>query len=241
MAFMKKPRDLPNLILCGAAIPWVDRIKHLGNYISNTMDGNQLDIKVKTAKYIDKCNSLSQEFCFAHPYTKVSINSIYNSHFTGSQLWSLDCREMEKLESAYNKSIKIIYNLPWATHRYFMESLSSRPHLRRTLVRRYLSFVKAVANSTKKPLRMLLEISRRDVRTTTGSNLRRIMLLTGKGTVEDLEVKDANSLHYHKVPACEEWRLNLLKELIDIKNEEIDVPGIDMYQLDQIINYVCTT
>ena len=65
--------------------------------------------------------------------------------------------------------------------------------------------------------------------------------MTGKGTIEDLEVKDDNSIHYHKVPACEEWRVGLLKEMIDIKNEEIDVPGIEMDQLDQIINYVCTT
>ena len=100
------------------------RIKYLGNHISNVVDGNQLDLKVKTAKYVDKLNSINQEFSFAHPHTKVIVNSIYNSHFTGSQLWGLDSREMEKLESTYNKSVKILYNLPWATHTYFIEPLT---------------------------------------------------------------------------------------------------------------------
>ena len=63
-------------MLCGVALPWVDRIKHLGNTISNVLDGNQLDIRIKTAKYVDKCNSLSQEFFFAHPYTRVHLNIV---------------------------------------------------------------------------------------------------------------------------------------------------------------------
>ena len=82
MAFMKKPRDLPELMLCGNPLPWVDRVKHLGNFVSNVIDGGQVDIKVKAAKYVDKCNSLEQEFFFAHPETKVKLNKIYNSHFT---------------------------------------------------------------------------------------------------------------------------------------------------------------
>ena len=103
MAFLRKPRDLPQLSLCGNPLPWVDRIKHLGNSVSNVIDGGQLDMKFKTAMFIEKNNSLSQEFFFAHPDSKVVINNIYNSHFIGSQLWSFGSREMEKLESIYNR------------------------------------------------------------------------------------------------------------------------------------------
>ena len=74
MAFLKRPRELPNLKLCGVSLPWVDKIKHLGNTITIKVDGNQSDIKVKTAKYVDKCNSLSQEFFFAHPSTRNKVN-----------------------------------------------------------------------------------------------------------------------------------------------------------------------
>ena len=50
MAFLKSPRELPSLVLCGVELPWVDRIKHLGNCVTNTMEGNQYDIKVKAAR-----------------------------------------------------------------------------------------------------------------------------------------------------------------------------------------------
>ena len=43
------------------------------------MEGNQLDIKVKAARYIDKNNSIAQEFYFAHPDTKVKSTSIMDT------------------------------------------------------------------------------------------------------------------------------------------------------------------
>ena len=113
MAFMRKPVPLPSLSLCGNTLPWVDKIKHLGNTISNVLDGNQMIMKVKTAQFIDKSNSLSQEFFFAHPQVQFKINTIYNSHFTGSQLWKFDSKGMMKLESSYNRSIEVIFCLPW--------------------------------------------------------------------------------------------------------------------------------
>ena len=84
MAFLKKPRELPSLLLCDNQLPWVNQLKHLGNTISNIIDGCQLDMKVKNGKYIDKNNSLCQEFHYAHPKVKTKLNGIYNSHFTGS-------------------------------------------------------------------------------------------------------------------------------------------------------------
>ena len=173
MAFLKKPRQLPGLMLCGNPLPWVTQIKHLGNTISNVMDGNQLDVRIKTAKYIEKNNSILQEFHFAHPQAKVMINNIYNSHYTGSQLWKFGTRDLAKLEATYNKSIKIMYDLPWATHRYYMEPLTRVPHVSRTLVRRYISFIDKVS------LAQLLITVQGDVRLRTGYNLRHTMLLLG--------------------------------------------------------------
>jgi hypothetical protein len=180
MAFLKKPRELPGLMLRGNPLPWVSQMKHLGSTISNKMDGNQLDIKVKAAKYIDKNNSIIQEFYFANPETKVKLNNIYNGHWTVSQLWRLGCEELVKLEGTYNRSANIMSDLPWATHRYLIEPLTGLPHVRKILVKRYLSFINMIRVSSKYALVQLLETILRDVRCTTGSNLRTIMLMAGK-------------------------------------------------------------
>ena len=237
MAFVKKPRELPSLLLCGTLLPWVDKVKHLGNTITNSNDRNQLDVKMKASRYIDKNNSLMQEFYFANPETKLEINQIYNSHFTGSQLWDLGSREVQKLESTYNRSVKIMLDLPWATHRYFIEPLTGEPHVSRVLIRRYLSFVNKLEMSPKHPLKTLLDIAREDVRSITGSNLRRIMLLSGRNSVKDLKDID---VPYHVVPADEAWRIGFVKELVNAKSGELVVPGLLQTELDYILNYLCT-
>ena len=98
--------------------------------------------------------------------------------------------------------------------------LTGKPHLRRILVKRYLSFIRKIETSDKKPLRVLLEIAKKDVRATTGSNLRRIVLMAGKEIIEDLREK--------------------LKELVDTKQDKLVVDGIPDAELEQILNFVCT-
>ena len=239
MAFLKKPRELPGLKLCGNPLPWVSQLKHLGNTISNKMDGNQLDIKIKAASYIDKNNSILQEFYFAHPESKVKLNNIYNGHWTGSQLWKFGSKELDKLEGTYNKSVKIMYDLPWATHRYLIEPLTGLPHVRRIWVKRYLSFVKMIRNSRKPSVIQLLDTVLRDVRLTTGSNLRTIMLLTDKNSIEDLEFGKVD-VKYHEIQESEAWRVDLIREVVDVKIGDLVVPGFDLEELEFIQEQLCT-
>ena len=131
LAFLKKHRTLPKLLLCGNELPWVDKLKHLGNTINDSLDGGQLDTKIKSARYVQNNVSLNQEFFFAHPKSKLNINSIFNTHYTGSQIWNLFGSEAVKLEGTYNKSVKIMCDLPYATHRYFIEHVTEKPHIRK--------------------------------------------------------------------------------------------------------------
>ena len=75
MAFLTKQRELPNLMLCGNPLPWVDRLLHLGNLVSNKLDGGQADMERKVARYIDRNCNIYQEFSFAHPTSKIALNS----------------------------------------------------------------------------------------------------------------------------------------------------------------------
>jgi hypothetical protein len=86
------------------------------------------DIKVKRANHIQKNNDIMQEFYFAHTSTKFHLNMVYNSHFSGSSLWDLFGREVEMLENTWNLSMRIMYDLPVETHRYFVEAVCEKPH-----------------------------------------------------------------------------------------------------------------
>ena len=47
-------------------------------------------------------------------------------------------------------------------------------------------------------------------------------------------------MEYHKIPEREAWRVDVLKELVDTKQDELEVHGIPDAELDQILNFVCT-
>ena len=42
MAYIRKPRELPSMMLCGNPLPWVDSIKHLGITVTNKVDVSKM-------------------------------------------------------------------------------------------------------------------------------------------------------------------------------------------------------
>ena len=234
MAFLKKPRDLPKLKLCGNDLPWVETVKHLGNTVSNKIDGFQTDMQIKNAQFIDKCNTICQEFWFAHPYTKARIGNIYNSLLTGSQLWKIRSRGCEKIISSYNRSINFMYNLPWETHRCLLEPLSGLAHVSKFLLSRYISFICKLRNSKKTSIRELFETVKSDVRITTGTNLRTAMFMLEKNTIGELL---ESNLHYEyqKMATEDNWKVELLKELIEVREDSLSLEQFEIAEIDEII------
>ena len=93
------------MYLCGDPLPWTNKFKHLGMFLQDKINGCELDMSIKNGQYCAKNIELNQEFSFAHPYTKVKVNNIYNSHSYRSPLWNLFCPGAVRLESSYNRSV----------------------------------------------------------------------------------------------------------------------------------------
>ena len=241
LAFLKRPRDIPSIKLCGNSLPWVSSGKHLGNTLENKIDGMKQDTKVKRAQYIARNNNLHQEFSSSHPYTRFHINSIYNSSFSGSSLWNLFSKESEMLENSWNTSFRIMFGLSRCTHRYFVEPVSGKVHVKNMLLKRFLSFLNQIEKSKKKLPKRILRYVMKDTRSTTGSNLRKMMLLFGKVKVEDITESDVDAFKYAAVPPGDEWRVELVKEIIEIRNSNLEVENFDEEELNEVLNYLCTS
>ena len=190
---------------------------------------------MKRAAYITKNNDLLQEFSFSHPKTKVLLNSIYNSHLTGSCLWDLFSPETKMLENTWNTSMRIMLNLPLQTHRYLIEPLSGTKHIRFHLIKRFLSFINQIEVSNKRASKQLLKTIKHDCRSTTGSNLRNILLLTEKFDVDELCPSDAELIEYHPIADEDKWKVNFILEAVD-QNE---VPGFEDEEIEEILEYLC--
>ena len=83
--FLKSPRVLPSVYLCGNPLPWTEKFKHLGVTIGNKIDGCYQDITIKNAQYISKNIELNQVH-FANPFTKLRLNKIHMAALYGTYL-----------------------------------------------------------------------------------------------------------------------------------------------------------
>ena len=130
--------------------------------------------------------------------------------------------------------------LPYATHRSLIEPLSGEKPLKIVLISRFLSFMEKIGQSNKKGLTMLMETSRKDVRSVTGSNYRNIMLLTGKCRISDVCKGDVKNLQYQKLDQSEAWKVGAIQEILQAKEGLAQIPGFEDDELDFILNYLCT-
>ena len=78
ISWLRWKRDLPDIFLWENCLPWVDRIKQLGNVITNGDRVLEEDMAQKKAKYINRNCELNQEFHFAGIETKLLVKDLYN-------------------------------------------------------------------------------------------------------------------------------------------------------------------
>ena len=239
IAFTKRPKQLQDLNLVGSNLPWVNQFKHLGNTITNQNCFTSQDINIKRAACITKNIELNREFHFSTAETKFKINQIYNSHYTGSPLWNLFDAECLQFESSYNRSVKIMYDLPLATHRHLIEPITKHQHVRKTLASRFLGFIDQIKKSPKLIPRILLSQIQNDVRSTTGQNLRKLLLQTDKLNVEHLCKDDISIMKYHPTLQQDKWKEAMVSELLKTRNQEFEVDGFDKEELDAILEHLC--
>ena len=240
LAFLKRERPLKQVKLCGNPLPWVSHGKHLGNTIENKINGMKMDIISKRANYIQKSNEIIQEFSFSHPKTKIEINNIFNGHFTGSPLWDLFSREADMMYNSWNRSIRIMLGVPLNTHRFFLEPLSGLNHVKFILISRFLGFISQIEKSQKVLPKTLLQLIRNDCRSVTGSNLRNILLLSNKDDTSHLTQTDIKSMVYMPVPEQNEWKVDMLSELINVKWGEVVIEGFEAEEIDAVIEEIST-
>ena len=138
-----------------------------------------------------------------------------------SVLWPLDGKDVVKCKSTFNRSVKKSFNLPWSTHRYLIEPVSEITHLRIIFGRRFLRFIENIRKSRKPLLRTLLKECEDDTRTVTGSNMRFLMIESGCSRMPP----SMKGVKYHEIGEDEEWRIELIKMIIEDKGEDEDRDG----------------
>ena len=109
-----------------------------------------------------------------------------------------------------------------------------------TLIGNFLNFIKQVRNSPKQVLRQLYSVTKNDVRSTTGSNLRNILLLTDLSNIDDLQPSTVSKIKYKDMLDRDKWRIPLIKEVMDMKYCNTFPEGWTQEEMDEILEIACT-
>ena len=195
------------------------------------------DTLEKRAIFISRVNEINQEFHYSHPKTRILINNVFNTSFYGSPLWDISSRNFQKLEKSWNVSHRIMLSIPREAHRYLIEPLSGRPHIIKALKKRFINFVLRIQLNKKRVLRNMLTEIKNDCRSTTGKNLRNLLLWTGEF---DLTKIDVEKQPYRAIPQDENWRVDVAKEIIAVKAGELTLHHLSYNNLDDIADHVCS-
>ena len=231
-------KELAHVKLNGDNLPWVQKAKHIGNFLHE--DGTtDTDLRVKKGIFIQTAMELNQEFSSLPASIRWRLNMLYNSHLSGSNIWKFDSQEASHLVSSWNKNIKVIYDLPWATHRWVLEEITGS-NLKFILFTRFLKFINSIHKSSKPAVKFLYSMVASDVRSVTGSNLRSIMLHTGiqsvPGTMQGYLIKKQRRF---KVPELEEWKVPLLHSLLQVRAGDFEIKWDDDAADDEDVHVPC--
>ena len=194
------------------------------------------DITEKRAMYVAKNNELVQEFSFAHHKTKIWVNNVFNTSFYSSPLWGIFTKDYRKLEKSWNVSQRVMLNLPRTTHRYFLEPLTKTMHITKSLKKRFINFINKIKEGKKMVLRKVLQEIEKDCRSTTGRNIRQILLAHN---ALELSHIDINKHPYMEVKDCDTWKIGTMDEIINIKSGSLHLPGFTKKEVDAICEFLC--
>ena len=169
------------------------------------------------------------------------MNSVYNSHLSGSCLWNLFSKEAVQMENTWNVSMRLMLDLPRETNRRLIEPLSGVKHVKFIMLKRFLSFIEQIRKSHKKATNSLLESILHDARSITGSNLRNILLMTEKSNVRDLLPHDVDKMEYHPLPEGEKWKISIIQEIIENKNGNLNINNLSDDELENTLEFLCVS
>ena len=235
------------VLLNGNPLPWVNTAKHLGNLLSSEVSLNPVigdmssDLLQKKAIFFSRVHEFLQLYGYCDPRMVVELIRIFATSFYGSPLWNMNSDEYGKLTRSWNTTLKMVWNLPYATHKRFLESLTEVPHLQSTLHSRYAGFLYSLMASSKPQVKMMSIICQDNLSTQTGQNIRLMLNLYSYENLKSLlnNSHTIKRIRVNQLEEGEEWKVNLLDELCLAQKGHIEL-DMSSDDIDMILELIAT-
>ena len=88
---------------------------------------------------------------------------------------------------------------------------------------------------------MLKKEALRDVRSTTGINMRGIMLLLGESSIKKVSRDSVKKMQYYKVNKEDSWKVSIAAEAYEVSNGDMEIELFDQREMAAVLQYICVS
>ena len=185
--------------------------------------------------FISNVHALRPELGHQDPEVFLQLVQTYLESMCGSNLWDLFSSAASRLYTSWNILIRTSFNLPYATHRYILYNMTNIPHIRISLIKRFIKFYSRLESSFRPEIRFLFQLQKSDCRSAFGRNCFNICNEYNVTSPDKVKLNDISMTI--KMPDIESWRIPFIYDIIYSTCNDIDLNRDD---INQILQYLCT-
>jgi hypothetical protein len=225
-----KGRDciLPlNMFVCvnGERVVCELDVDHLGHKVSS-QDKDSM-VKSATGCFWRYFNLFMAEFGHVYGFVKCKLFKQYCCSFYGSPLWPLQGKGVDNLCVAWRKALRMIWRIHPMSHNYIVAALSEAAPLEIQFLKRFVKFYDHCKLHMNPVVQTIIKVASLNPMSQVGKNIK---YCKRYGDVNNKWINDRNMIIDH---------VNVIRELIDVRENRMNVEVLDMNDIDFIINSLC--
>ena len=246
MVVKSRPLDtdkIAPLLLNGLKLPFVKRILHLGHILTDT-GTMEADCSAHWTNFCQRSSELKETLSELHPNEIFKSQNIYCTSWYGAEIWDYTSSYTNKILNAHKSTAKLLYDLPYNTHRFLTQQLrGDMSDQRVSLWWRLRKFVLNLLHSPSFEVEFLARLLLFDLRSFVSANIRHLDSETGLKTLYCNKVKFLEVMSAREVMSVEEAdTLTMVVELLEMKMHQDyeDMLTVKEEELvDELINVFC--
>jgi hypothetical protein len=233
----KSPQNKISVYLNGAKLECVEKVKHLGMWITTDMD-NSVEINNKRGHFIGQANHVLSKYSKMYSAVKCRMIEAYCCHFYGSETWDFSHCNFNRILTSWNIAIRKAWNLPYMAHRYLLPVLAGHSP-QGIIFSQFLSMYHTMCQSKNEHVQFIANIAKTDARSIINQNLQTIAnewrvdiehLIQGVPVVKPNIANSLDDTQKHSI-LC-------VLEVDSVRNGLVDIPGFNNTELQDIMEYV---
>ena len=162
------------------------------------------------------------------------------AHLYGTCIWNLADKSVQEYVTAWNRSVRRLFNLPSTTHRRFLPCIVETPGVLDQIYCRFLRMCLSMKSNDNVKINFLYKMCIASARSILSRNINCIVNRLGvdRSYVLNNGIQLLKSAYCDDVSDCDKAILGMIKELRDCDNFVID--GFNQTELQLFIYNLCT-